>query len=390
MHIVLVAKYPLPAESTSGGVERVVEIFRRALAHRAKVTLVVPNSEAGLTCRDALGTIIYIKRTVLPQSLNYWSLASRAVGSIIEQVDPDIVHVHDLAGLAMTWTRSADRIRPQRIFTVHGVLEKDIVHARGHDLPRRLSTPVRAWMVSNIERASRSRYNRIVVINDYVLDAYPDIRMMEWTAIPNPVDRIFLEQPSARVSPQAKAQLLMVGVVERRKNIMAGIDILQHLIAGGIKARLDVIGRITDTHYRDRCQQRAVAVGVAESLTFHGAAAPSAIVEWMDRSDALLLPSKQETAPMVVAEAHCRGLPCAAPRAFGLVSMIDEGVDGVFIDVDNPASAAASVRALLQGRVDHSMICARAATKYDETEIVTRTLELYYDCSALGVTSASV
>ncbi|WP_460451728.1 glycosyltransferase family 4 protein [Alsobacter sp. SYSU BS001988] len=376
MHVCLVAKYPVPSQATTGGVERVVEILRDELARDVKVTLVVPNAPSAFRHRDDAGDIIYLRRSPWPASLNYWNSASRDVHRIIEEIQPDIVHVHDLAGLSFRWPQRKLG-RPQNVFTAHGVLENDILHGRARDPLRILSTKMRAWLVGQIERSSRRNFDRVIVISDYVFDAMPDVRDLKWAAIPNPVDRIFLGPVQPLVRDRSHLNLIQVGVMEPRKNILGAIEILREMIALGLDIRLDVVGRITDRVYEEQCRRAARLFDVENAVTFHGAATPAEIVAWMDRSDALLLTSKQETAPMVVAEAHCRGLPAAAPRAFGLVSMIDPSQNGVFIDQQRPAQNAERVKHLLERDLDRDAISRSARLRYGASAVVAQTLKVY-------------
>jgi len=151
------------------------------------------------------------------------------------------------------------------------------------------------------------------------------------------------------------------------------------LIRHGTPAHLHVLGPIVDVKYHQLCLRQVAKLGLNDVVTFHGNATPPEVAAWMDRSDLLLLISKQEMAPMVVAEAHCRGLPVAVPRAFGLRSMVSEGVNGIFLDGPNVAEDAARVRRLLDVGLDRERIRSGAAAQYEVNGIIDRTLDVYWE-----------
>jgi glycosyltransferase involved in cell wall biosynthesis len=384
-HIALVGSHPLPGDPGRGGVQRVVQVLRRGLAKRMRVSLIVPDASQNLRHSDESGQIIYLKRPPYPGVLSYWTWCSRAAYREIKRLSPDLVHVQDQAGFAMLWPKRGEASRRPWVFTPHGVNDRDVLETVGRDAARRLTAPVRAATIRAIERASRSRFDSAIVINDYLLEAMPDLGEMRHHSIPNPVDEIFLKAPRTLERPASGYQLLYVGEVNTRKNIMGLIDIVQELLRGGMNAHLHVIGPVSDETYLKECIEMIGRANLSLAITFHGGLKPEEIATWMDGADALLLASKQETAPMVVAEAHCRGLPVAVPRAFGLRSMVVEGKNGIFLDGPTPTEDAARIAGLLSSGIDRDSIRNDAARMYELSNVLDRTVEVYHEALEAGV-----
>lgn len=376
MHVALVGIHPPPGQCGRGGVERVVETLRRKLAEKVRVSLIVPDAPEELRYSDEYGEITYIKRTWVPGFLSYCTLVSMAIRREIERLKPDVIHVHDMAGLALLWPRHGALQAPM-VFTAHGVLEKDVLHAARRDLPRRVTAPLRSLFMGTVERMCREMYDEIIVINDYVLEAMPQIAAMRHHSIVNPIDQVFFDTPPDRHREGPGFHLLQVGVVNPRKSVLSAIELTHELILRGAKAHLDVVGSVTDSRYYGECIEAASQRGIEAAITFHGGASPHEVVAWMDRADLLVLLSKQETSPMVVAEAHCRGLPVAVPRAFGFRSMVCEGKDGIFLGERSPAEDAALVESFLSGSFDRDAISRDARGKYDLESIIGQTLAVY-------------
>jgi glycosyltransferase involved in cell wall biosynthesis len=354
-----------------------VQVLRRKLAQRVDVvSLVVPGSPMALRHSDEYGDITYLKRPIGPGFLTYWSWGSIAAYREIQRLSPDIVHVQGMAGDAMLWPARGSAQFPM-VFTAHGVPEIDVVYTAGKDLLRRLTVPIRAAVLGAVERQSRKRFDEVIAINNYVLEAMPDVAALRYHLIPNPVDEVFCTAPQSEKASGQGYDLLQVGVISPLKNLMASIAIVRELLRRGEKVRLHVIGPVVDAEYYKRCKDEIARSKLEAAIVFCGNLMPSEVARWMDRADALLLVSKQEMAPMVVSEAHCRGLPVAAPRAFGLLSMVKEGLNGTFLDGADPAADADKVSELLARTVDRAAIQEDAFSRYELGRIVDHTIGVY-------------
>ena len=72
----------------------------------------------------------------------------------------------------------------------------------------------------------------------------------------------------------------------------------------------------------------------------------------------LILPSLQETAPMVIAEAFASGKPVIASNVCGIPYMVDDGRNGLLIDPRNEKEIADAIQYLLENPdVSKSMSC---------------------------------
>ncbi|MCP8938418.1 glycosyltransferase family 4 protein [Alsobacter sp. SYSU M60028] len=377
MHIVLVAPLPEPHRTARGGVERVTEVLRKGLAAHARVSVVVPNASIALRTRDEFGEIRYLKRAGIPGFLSYWSHMSRAVLAQLRDLRPDLVHVQDMGGVALFWPRRGALDVPL-VFTVHGILDQDIRQSAGEGLLRAWSRGLRARVVQAVEAIARSRFDRVVLINPYVLEALPDLVGRSVQSIANPVDRCFLDAEfSAPPAAGDRFRLLQVGVISARKNVAASISLVSALRERGIPATLDIVGPVVEADYFESCKALVAEKGLGEAVTFHGGVSPAELVGWFDRSDVLLLVSGQETAPMVVAEAHCRGLPVAVRPSFGFRYMVEDGVNGVFLEGHSVQDDAGKLAEMARVQWNRPAIRAAARELYDPDVIVRETLALY-------------
>jgi hypothetical protein len=191
MHVAIIGAYPFPNTLGRGGVERINQVLREHLARHAQVSLIVPNARGDLHHTDELGQIVYLKRTKIPGFLAYWSLTSRAVLRAVHRLAPNIVHVHDWAGIANLWPAS-DAIWNRAVFTPQGVWERDILESPGSGRMRRASAPARSYLTGLVERKSRSRFKDAILVNRYLLDVMQDLRRTRLHYIANPVDKVYV------------------------------------------------------------------------------------------------------------------------------------------------------------------------------------------------------
>jgi 1,2-diacylglycerol 3-alpha-glucosyltransferase len=262
-------------------------------------------------------------------------------------------------------------MRTPCVVTVHGIPHLDIHYSRG----RRFRW-VKAAMVKLIERRARRNCGHIIVIDQYVLEQLPDVRALPHQLIRNPVDARFLAVPrQSAASPERR--LMAVGTLCPRKNTLGVLQLFAAVARIDPSVTLAVCGDVTDRAYGDACHNFIVAEGLKGRVAFLGNLGMDDLVREYDRSSLLLILSHQETAPMVAAEALVRGLPVAAPSAFGLKNMIVNGVNGVHLKSSTETERALEMIAALDCRFDRNAIAAEAAALYAPEQVAARTLAFY-------------
>ncbi len=154
-----------------------------------------------------------------------------------------------------------------------------------------------------------------------------------------------------------------VGRIDVQKNQLAVIEHLPILLERVPQAHVLLVGPVTNSGYRDKIVALAERLGVSDRVTMlHGFAYDdNALVDAYHAADCFVLPSLHEPFGMVVLEAWASRLPVVAARVGGLQALIDDHVDGLFIEpgaaVDDPGGLATAMAALAQD----SSLCARLA-----------------------------
>ncbi|MDQ3282702.1 MAG: glycosyltransferase family 4 protein [Acidobacteriota bacterium] len=151
--------------------------------------------------------------------------------------------------------------------------------------------------------------------------------------------------PPIRTTP---LRLAWVGVDWKRKQGDLAVAIVRTLRERGVDGRLDVAGPVS-------------VEPAGEWMSVHGRLAATALTEVYANASALLLPTKADLTPIVIAEAAMMGRATFASPIGGIPEMILQGENGVLIDSDDPNLWADAMQ-----HADLARLGAAARRAYEE------------------------
>lgn len=93
----------------------------------------------------------------------------------------------------------------------------------------------------------------------------------------------------------------------------------------------------------------AKELGIVDRCEFHGWVVGDDREDLFERAAVYCLPSKNEGLPMSVLEAMARGIPTVATAVGGVPQVIEDGVNGFLIDVDDVGALSNRLATLLAG-----------------------------------------
>lgn len=126
--------------------------------------------------------------------------------------------------------------------------------------------------------------------------------------------------PPAKRRVGSGGSFLVIGRLTREK----GVDIL---LSGWGDAPLEVVG--------EGDERRALEDTAPGGVRFRGAVPASSIPDLLVNARALLIPSRSEGLPRIVVEAFAAGIPVVGSRVGGLPELVEHGVNGLLVDVDD-------------------------------------------------------
>jgi glycosyltransferase involved in cell wall biosynthesis len=206
------------------------------------------------------------------------------------------------------------------------------------------------------------------------------------SVIPNGVDvaKLQREPPidlAAEGFDPARPVCLTIGRLEHQK----GIDLL--LQAAASLATCEPAPQwliIGDGPDRDRLVELAHSLGLGSNVRFLGRRGD--VPRWLKGATLLVHPSRWEGMPNVVLEAMAAGCPVVATRAEGIAELIEDGVTGVSVPVeDSRALSEAIDRVLRQSDFRHDLSAAaqaKCAIEFTTSAMVDRYAALYQELLA--------
>jgi len=131
--------------------------------------------------------------------------------------------------------------------------------------------------------------------------------------------------------PRDELRLLFVGKQWLRKGGDIALETLQILQEKGYKAQLTIIGS-------DPAEARNLpGVTVIPFLDKNKPEESAQYVEQLKRSHFLILPTRSDCTPMVIAEANAYGVPVITTDVGGIGTLVHPGINGYMVSLEAPA-----------------------------------------------------
>lgn len=137
----------------------------------------------------------------------------------------------------------------------------------------------------------------------------------------------------------AGIKFIHVGRLSPPKNHMMLIEAFKIVHIALPDAELILIGK---GELEDQIRMRVNELGLSECVRFEGE--KNDVFSYLNRADVFVFPSQWEGFGLALAEAMATGLPCVATDVGGIPDMIDDGVNGILVDVNVESIAKGMLR----------------------------------------------
>ena len=189
--------------------------------------------------------------------------------------------------------------------------------------------------------------------------------------------------------PPDKRMILFVGRIEPLKGIRTLLKAIGHLSDNGEAEEnlcLAVIGGdLQDGDGNDSEEMKLLCelrdeYGLQEMVTFLGKQDQDTLPYYYSAAEMLIMPSHYESFGMVALESMACGTPVIASLVGGLIHLVEDGVTGYHVPVDDPAALSARISSLLKDkslryRMGHNAFAF--AKKFDWGHISERMIQVY-------------
>ena len=370
---VLLVSHAFPPDGIAG-VERYTEGLAGELAAAGDAVSVATGVRGDLCeLRRERGDRATVYRITRPRTahgrfLEHSRAMDRLFESVLEEADPDVVHVNHLIGLSPRFIEAAHRhgaavvlslwdhyfvCTRYQLVTTSGLncagpragLEcaRTCFADEGTAAPQRWTART-AYFHLLLQTAERLLFPSRYVASyfaPYVRDP-ARVRLLP-LGLPGPLPPR-VERAFARRSDAEPLRVAVLGLVFANKGAHVVLEALE--LAALKRARLSIHGRIVEPKYAEALEQHASAIPGLE-FALRGAYGRDQLPILLEDADCVVVPSQwPETFAFVAREALALGVPVLAARMGALPEAIAEGRNGFTFAHDDPADLARLLRRL--------------------------------------------
>nr|WP_255360795.1 glycosyltransferase family 4 protein [Mycobacterium sp. 852002-30065_SCH5024008] len=327
----------------------------------------------------------YVKRLNLPRLVTLRSNDVPRLAAVIRSINPDVVHGqgqdrHALGALAS---------RAPTIITPHGVLfiESRLLQKNRWDVLGALKKRA----VANMEREVFRRARDMIVISPYLAQVYGPMLTARCRFIENPIQDDFFRIQRAPESGRA----LFVGSLVPRKSVHHLVRAIGEVVNDRGRVHDEpwwphlefrVAGPIADPGSELEVRRAIEECGLKGRVRLLGPISHEELLDEYARAQVLLMGSREETTPQVVAQAMACGLPVIASRVGGIPDMVEDGRTALLFPYGDVAACADHIRRMLdddafRARIEHS-VRIEAQQRFDPKSVADRTVCAYREVIA--------
>jgi glycosyltransferase involved in cell wall biosynthesis len=370
LRVAMVTDHPDREDMVDGGVQAVTKYLLHGLVKSGEIEVHVLSFKYGVKAGTSLPADGYF-RHVLPGArfgtLTSFRKDQQTLTAHLDRIRPLIVHGQGAGHNGILARRS----KYPSVITIHEIMTEEAKYYSGHSdrmrhlLTNRLST-----------RHCIQGGQHTILISPYVADFFGATLEGKKYLIPNPIaDEFFLIDRN-----EDPKRVLFAGRLTPRKGV-EDLIAAASIVAQSAKIKLILAGSLADQQYvrqlRNEINQRRIQAAVQ----FCGLLNEQKLREELGRAAVLVLPSYQETAPMVVGEAMAAGVPVIASDVGGIRYQVKHGETGFLIEAgDRETLARRLVALLLNSDLRESLGTAArllATDEYRTERVARKTIAVY-------------
>jgi glycosyltransferase involved in cell wall biosynthesis len=343
LKVVLMGAYPMDVAHINGGVQAAFAYLVKGLAQTKDLDLhILTSSPTTSTRTDTIKqsnlTIHFLAHYPRFERLRNYKNYQNIVNKKIAEIKPDLIHAQDAGADALVALRTGI----PTVITIHGIRWEDGKHYSSWIKRTRMyydSLITERYVVNNAQH--------LIAISPYVTRYFngklkSDIQIYY---VPNAIDeRYFTQEKYAD-----EKIILFAGRILPRKRVFELVQAFTRVIQQVPSARLLIAGEIqSEPAYVETIKKWIHANNLEKQIIFTGSLSEEKIIHKFALCSILVLPSAQETAPMVIAQAMAAGKPVVATKVGGVVDMVGADSErGLLVDVGSIEGLAKAMTRLL-------------------------------------------
>ncbi len=372
MKIIMLGPYPLDKDTgiISGGVEAVMVNMAKGLSRFTDIDMYILTAcphvkKTAHFIRD--GKKVHVVRLDKHfGNLTLYSRTRRRIREVIGEIKPDIIHTHMFGYYTLA---ALETNRPNILVSTHGISNCNWGLSYG------LIETMRRYLQDYTYIRCLKKAKNIIVNNPYSrnsLKGFPDKRIYE---LNNPLSDVYFKKNGEKENEKrvlfagniCKAKGVMI-LVRSAKALSRKINGLKFVIAGPV---------LEKDFYADI--KRFISENCLDGIIeFTGRLDENELAEEYKKASIFAFPSYQDVAPLALLQAMALGKAVIATRVGGIPHIVDDGVNGILIDRDNPFQLAEKIEAVMLETSARKKVGREARKKINEEYSINKVTENLY------------
>jgi glycosyltransferase involved in cell wall biosynthesis len=370
LRVAMITDHADDADKVDGGVQAVTKYLVSELIRHTDLDLHILTFNYAISESSTVNREGYT-RHILPGArlgtVSAFLQDQRTLDAKLATIQPDIVHGQGAGHDGIVARRS----RFPSVITIHGIMAEEAKHftTLGQRARHRLLN-----MIS--EHYCIRNGQHTILISQYVADYFGDRIAGESHFIANPIASSYFDISRA----EEPGRVLFAGRLIPLKGLL---DLIRATATISQTERIQLVlaGSLKDQQYVDQLRRAAKQLGIKDQVHFPGVLDAKSLRKELSRASMLVLPSYQETAPMVIQEAMAAGVPVIASRVGGTRYQVRDGETGFLIAARDIQALTGRIGELLSNQAMRrsfgKVAKALAQQEYRADAVARKTIDIY-------------
>lgn len=285
---------------------------------------------------------------------------------LIVKINPDIIHAHTTSTAYI-----ALQTGKPTLLTPHSSVLESMKNRSG--LINKLNSVLYAYLEHN----SLKKIRHIIQISPYIKKVFEMRTKASFYPVDNPIGFNFFD---SNPDSQREDYILFIGKVDSWKSPLHILKAYNSISHDFPTVQIKIVGPFNDERYLKNMQEYC-RLNSLNRVEFTGPKSGNEIISLCRNCMFLVLPSRQETAPMVIAEAMACGKPVIASNVSGNPWMVTEGKTGFLYDYGDIEQLAEKMSNILSDaslRIKLGRTAREVAyDRFHPDEVVKKTVGIY-------------
>jgi glycosyltransferase involved in cell wall biosynthesis len=176
-------------------------------------------------------------------------------------------------------------------------------------------------------------------------------------------------------------KILYLGYLGKQKGSFELLDAAIAIHSQELDMIFDLVGGALAPDELDQLREKITTLHLEDCIRLHPPAYGTDKLNFFQDADIFVYPSYKEGMPIAVLEAMACGLPIVATRVGGLPDIIQDGINGILVEIGKPEQLASALCKLANdhqlcvsmGNVGYQLVCEQ----YDIEQHVSKLVDIY-------------